>query len=103
VPPSEQAQELARERERFIAAVFHVLGDCDANRSDDQRIVWEWLESLGHAKAPSFQPDHITGAFDPIRAALTDGRRSYFLAIQSVIESGYEKTDVTVTKGVPNA
>lgn len=97
VPTNPINGEASSEGERLVRAFLDVFGDDNASRTPSQRIVWEWLENAGYAKRPSFNPDS-DGKFCELRAAITDGRRGLFLEIANIVELGFDRSELKVTR-----
>ena len=97
VPRNPINDEATSEGERLVRAFLDVFGDDNASRTPSQRIVWQWLEKESYSKRPSFVPD-AEGKLDPIRAAVTDGRRSLFLAIDSIVGFAFQESEVKVSR-----
>lgn len=97
VPSSPINDEASSQGERLVRAFLDVFGDDNATRTPSQKIVWSWLEQAGYKKRPSFVPDS-EGRLDPIRAAVTDGRRGLFLEIESIVESGFTNEELEVSR-----
>lgn len=97
VPSNPINGEASSEGERLVRAFLDVFGDDNASRTDSQRIVWAWLEQAGYARRPSFVPD-AEGKLDTLRAAITDGRRGLYLEIASIVEGGFDRTKLEVSR-----
>lgn len=97
VPISPINDEATSEWERLVRAFLDVFGDDNASRTPSQQIVWAWLEQAGYARRPSFVPD-AEGKLDTLRAAITDGRRGLYLEIASIVEGGFDRTKLEVSR-----
>ena len=97
VPSNPINGEASSEGERLVRAFLDVFGDDNASRTPSQRIVWAWLEQAGYARRPSFVPD-ADGKLDTLRAAVTDGRRGLYLEIASIVEGGFDRTKLEVSR-----
>lgn len=97
VPTNPINGEASSEGERLVRAFLDVFGDDNASRTPSQQIVWAWLEQAGYARRPSFVPD-AEGKLDTLRAAITDGRRSLYLEIASIVEGGFDRTKLEVSR-----
>ena len=97
VPISPINDEATSEGERLVRAFLDVFGDDKASRTPSQQIVWAWLEQAGYARRPSFVPD-AEGKLDTLRAAITDGRRGLYLEIASIVEGGFDRTKLEVSR-----
>lgn len=90
--------ELEQTRRDLARAVKDVLGEFPETRNPSQKVFWQYLEQASYQHRPSFIPD-TDGKFDPIRAAITDGRRGLFLEIKAIVESDISQPEtVSVTK-----
>jgi len=97
VPTNPINDEATSEGERLVRAFLDVFGDDNASRTPSQQIVWAWLEQAGYARRPSFVPD-ADGKLDTLRAAITDGRRGLYLEIASIVEGGFDRTKLEVSR-----
>lgn len=97
VPISPINDEATSEGERLVRAFLDVFGDDNASRTPSQQIVWAWLEQAGYARRTSFVPD-AEGKLDTLRAAITDGRRGLYLEIASIVEGGFDRTKLEVSR-----
>lgn len=90
--------ELEQLRRDLARSLKDVLGEFSELRNPSQKMVWSYLEQASGQHRPSFIPDQ-EGKFDPIRAAITDGRRGLFLEIKAIVESDISQPEtVSVTK-----
>ena len=97
VPISPINDEATSEGERLVRAFLDVFGDDNASRTPSQQIVWAWLEQAGYARRTSFVPD-AEGKLDTLRAAITDGRRGLYIEIASIVEGGFDRTKLEVSR-----
>lgn len=59
-----------------------VFGPSDKVRTEFQKTVWRELGLMGYEEQPVFVAD-AKGALCPLRAAMTDGRRSLWADIKA--------------------
>ena len=97
VPTNPINGEATSEGERLVRAFLDVFGDDNASRTPSQQIVWAWLEQAGYTRRPSFVPD-ADGKLDTLRAAITDGRRGLYLEIAAIVEGGFDRTKLEVSR-----
>lgn len=97
VPTNPINDEATSDGERLVRAFLDVFGDANASRTPSQRVVWAWLEQAGYARRPSFVPD-AEGKLDTLRAAITDGRRGLYLEIAAIVEGGFDRTQLEVSR-----
>lgn len=70
---------------RLIRAFRTVFGTSSADRTDQQKAVWEALEKACFVDRPTFIPNG-NGVYDPIQGALCEGFRQSFLQIKALVE-----------------
>jgi hypothetical protein len=82
------AQKLAKEREDerrrlgIIEAFKMVFGTSEKTRTDFQKTVWREFGLMAYEDKPVFQTDG-KGQLCPLRAAMTDGRRSLWADVKA--------------------
>lgn len=79
------------DQQRLILAYKAVFGT-NNSRTVYQDLVWLDLKRRNGVDDPVYRKDE-SGAFDPIRAALTDGMRQSFLNINKMVAVDIEKTE----------
>jgi hypothetical protein len=67
---------------KTIEAFKMVFGGSEKTRTEFQRVVWRELAIMGYEERPVFVADKA-GALCPLRAAMTDGRRSLWADIKA--------------------
>lgn len=83
IPLTNEQQEAMR-ASKLATAFKHVFGTDEAHRTGDQIIVWSTLRDWSYVSKPIFVPDKNLNMC-PLRAAVTDGRRSIFLDIEKAV------------------
>ena len=83
--------EEKNEQQRLILAYKAVFGTSD-QRTVYQDMVWRDLNRRNGVDLPAFRKDE-NGAYDPLRAALTDGMRQSFLNIRKMVSADVEKLE----------
>jgi hypothetical protein len=97
VPTNPINDEATSDGERLVRAFLDVFGDDNASRTDSQRIVWAWLEQFSHfTNATSVFTEGR--AIDPIQSAQNEGRRMLFISIRDLVEGGFDRTKLEVSR-----
>lgn len=78
------------EHATVVEAFRMVFGVGDTHRTDYQRIVWEQLRRMSYMDQPVFVLNKA-GELCPLRAAMTDGRRSLFCDIERNVNFGQQQ------------
>jgi len=85
---TEEQKEAQAEGRKLIHSYQGVFG-VEGMRTPQQAAVWADMKHRAYIERPVFQKDGA-GHLDPLRAALADGMRVYFLQIMEILKGGSE-------------
>lgn len=93
---TDSENELTKQQQKLreIAVSFAKVFGAPDSRTKEQKIVMETLESSCYMHRPLFVQD-ATGAVCPVRAALTEGKRTAILEINAWVKRGTAPQDET--------
>ena len=83
--------ESKKTEDQKVTKAFKQVFGKKGERTPEQALVWETLESVGYYNRPTYQGD--------INASnIAEGRRTLFLAIKSIVEQPLNKPKPLVRK-----
>ena len=85
--PSPAIEKIAQVRQEFFDTLRRVFD------SPDGTSILAWLHSAAATRKPSFLPGGNGAAYDPIAAAIRDGRKSIVLEIEENLQAARRSGD----------